>query len=130
MSLKIQALQGAGKNGKLNEEWIVVANEGDTPFNADGCSITAAKGSARPRIVAPLPAGVIFQPKEICRLITGGSGKKSHGEAPEEEKIRNVFLFQKATYLDRPGTVVRLMNRQREICKTTYQPDSPAGMAT
>ena len=129
MPLKIDVLNGAGKNGKLNEEWLVITNEGDNPFNADGCSITAARGSARPRIVATLPAGVLFQPKEVCRLVTGSSGKKSHGEAPLEEKIRNIFLFQKATFLERPGTVVRLMNRQLEICKATYQPDSPSGIA-
>ena len=130
MSLVIKALNGPGKSGKLNEEWMVIANEGDNPFNADGCSITTGRGSGRPRIVATLPAGVHFQPREVCRLVTGSSGKKSHGEAPHEDQIRNIFLFQKAGYLDRPGTVVRLMSRQREICKATFQPASPAGLAT
>lgn len=121
MSLKIQALHGASAKGKLNEEWMVVANESEGPFNADGCSITVAKGAARPRVFTTLKAGLIFQPNEVVRLVSGSSGKKSHGEAPEEEGIRNVFLFLKAGYLDRAGLKVRLTMRQREICSATFE---------
>lgn len=122
MSLKIQALHGASTKGKLSEEWMVVANESDGPFNADGCSITVARGAGRPRVFTTLKAGLIFQPNEVVRLVSGSSGKKSHGEAPEEDGIRNVFLFLKAGYLDKPGLKVRLTMRQREICDATYEP--------
>ncbi len=121
MSLKIQALNGASAKGKLNEEWMVVANESDRPFNADGLSITVAKGKARPRVFTTLKAGLIIQPNEVVRLVSGSSGKKSHGEAPEEEGIRNSFLFLKAAYLDRKGIKVRLTMRQHEVCSLIYE---------
>lgn len=123
MELKIQALSGIKEADQLNTEWIVVVNEGDTPFNTEGCSITVAKGTARPKLITTLQAGLIIKPKEACRLITGSSGKKSHGEAPVEEGIRNVNLFLKAPYLDRPGLVVRLMNRQLELCRAVFEPN-------
>ena len=122
MSLKIQALHGASAKGKLNEEWMVVANESDRPFNADSISITVAGGKGRPRVFTTLKAGLIFQPNEVVRLVSGSSGKKSHGEAPEEENVRNVFLFLKAGYLDKPGLKIRLTMRQREICSAAYEP--------
>ena len=122
MSLKITALQGASARGKLNEEWMVVANESDRPFNAEGCSITVAQGKGRPRVFTTLKAGLVFKANEVCRLVSGSSGKKSHGEAPVEPDVRNVFLFLKAGYLDRPGQQVRITIRQREICRATYEP--------
>ncbi len=128
MSLKIQALHGTTGEGKLNEEWMVVVNEGDSPFNAEGCSITVARGTARPRTVTTIQAGLIIKGKETCRLVTGSSGKKSHGEAPLEAETRNAHLFLKAAYLERAGLVVKVMNRQLEICRAVYDPEAPQGV--
>jgi hypothetical protein len=122
MTLKIQALSGSTEKGKLNSEWMLVVNEAERPFNAEGCSITVSRGSSRPRVVTTLKAGLIIQPKETCRLVTGSSGKKSHGETLTEEGVRNFHLFLKAPYLDRSGLTVKLMNRQREICRAVYKP--------
>lgn len=129
MSVKITALHGASAKGKLNEEWMVVVNEGDKPFNTAGCSITVGKGSARPRVFHTFKAGLIVQANETCRLVTGSSGKKSHGAAPEEEGVRNAYLFLKAAYLDRAGLNVRLTNRQQEICRAAYDPAADSGLA-
>lgn len=126
MTMKIQALSGASEKGKLNTEWLLLVNEGDRPFNATGCSITVSKGSgSRPRVVTTLKAGLIVQPKEVVRLVTGSSGRSSHGAAPEEEGVRNFHLYLKAPYLERPKLVVRLMNRQQEICRASYDPEQP-----
>lgn len=126
MTMRIQALSGADEKGKLNTEWLLLVNEGDRPFNATGCSITVSKGSgSRPRVVTTLKAGLILQPKEVVRLVTGSSGRSSHGNAPEEEGVRNFHLYLKAPYLERPKLVVRLMNRQQEICRAAYDPDKP-----
>jgi hypothetical protein len=129
MSLKIHALHGAGEKGKLNEEWIVIANEGDAPFNAEGCSISVGKGTQRPRTVITFQAGLVIKGKETCRLVTGSSGKKSHGEPPDDASVRTAHLFLKAHYLERAGLTVRLMNRQLEICRATYDPEAPNGIA-
>ena len=103
---------------RLNEEWLALANSGDAPFNTEGCSITVSRaGGGRPRIVTTLKAGLVIQPGEKVRLVSGSSGKKSHGDAPSEEGWRNVHLFLKGGYLDRPGLTVRLVSRQRELCR-------------
>lgn len=125
MTLKIEALSGIQEEGKLNTEWMVVVNESERPFNMEGCSIAISKGSAKARVVTTLKAGLIVQPKERCRLVTGSSGRSSHGETPVEEGIRNFHLYLKAEYLDRPSLVVRLMNRQHEVCRAVFDPAAP-----
>ena len=128
MSVKIKALHGLSEPGKLNTEWMVVINEGEAPFNAESCSITVAKGQARPRTVTTFKAGLVIKGGETCRLVTGSSGKKSHGDAPVEENVRNVHLFLKAAYLEKGGSVVRLMNRQLEVGKAVFEPDAETGI--
>ena len=124
MALKILALSSVAEAGKLNTEWLVLKNESDHPFNLEGCSITLAKGSSRPRQVTTFKAGIVIQPQETCRLVSGSSGKKSHGEAPVEDGVRNIPLFMKVSYLDKPGLTVRLMNRQQEVAKATFDPQA------
>jgi len=127
MTIKIETLSPAAEKGKLNTEWILLVNEGEGPFNTEGCSITTQRGKGRPSVASPLKAGLILQPGERVRLVTGSSGRGSHGAAPEEEGVRNFYLFLKAPYLDKPGLVVRLMNRQHEVCKATYEAKPAAG---
>ncbi len=67
-----------------------------------------------------LKAGLILQPSERVRVVSGSSGRGSHGTAPDEEGVRNHYLFLKAPYLDKPNSVVRLMMRQHEVCKATW----------
>ena len=83
-------------------------------------SVTKSAG-ARPRVVTTIKAGLVIQPGERVRIVSGSSGKKSHGEAPPEEGARNFFLFLKAGYLDRSGLLVRLSNRQVEVCRATFK---------
>jgi len=125
--IKIDALQAMPKGGKLNEEWIALSNVGDAPFNTEGCSISVARSEkSRPRVVTTVKAGLVIQPGEKVRLVSGSSGKKSHGEAPDEEGCKNVHLFLKAPFLDKKGLTVRLTNKQREICRTNYPMEAAA----
>lgn len=118
--LKIETLHGAPDKDKLNEEWLELLNEGDAPFNTEGCAISVAKTSgARPRQVTTIKAGLVIQPGERVRLVTGSSGKKSHGDPPGDD-VRNFHLFLKVPYLDRPGLTVRLANRQLEVCRGIF----------
>ncbi len=128
MSVKIKALHSLSEPGKLNTEWMVVVNDGEAAFNAESCSITVAKGQARPRTVTTFKAGLVIKGGETCRLVTGSSGKKSHGEAPVEESVRNVHLFLKVPYLEKSGMVVRLMNRQLELGKAVFEPEAAGGI--
>ena len=119
-NIKIDQLHAASDKDKLNEEWIELVNEGDAPFNAEGCSISVARSaSARPRAVTTIKAGLILKGGERVRIVTGSSGKRSHGDAPGDD-LRNFHLFLKAPYLDRSGLTIRLANRQVEICRATY----------
>ena len=121
MTLKIEALSAVSEEGKLNQEWMLLHNEGDRPLNLEGVSLAVSRGGqAKPRVVTTLKAGLIIQPDERCRMVTGSSGRSSHGEAPTEEGVRNFHLFLKVPYLDRHRITVRLMNRQHEICRASY----------
>ncbi|MCC6746742.1 MAG: hypothetical protein IT371_03730 [Deltaproteobacteria bacterium] len=116
--LKIEVIHAASHPDKLNEEWIELHNEGDAPFNGEGCSITVARGNGRPRVVTTMKAGLIIKPQERVRIVTGSSGKKTHGEAPGGD-VRNFHLFLKAPYVESSDVTVRVVNRQLEICKAS-----------
>ena len=123
-AIKITATQATTDKKQLNHEWIELTNEGTTPFNAEGCMLTTAVGSGRQRDMTTLKAGVVVQPGERLRLVTGSAGKQSHGEAPSAEGVRNVHLFLKAPYLERPGLTLRLVNRaHQELCRAVHAPN-------
>ena len=122
-TLKITQMQGAPDKKRLNEEWIEVVNEGEAPFNTEACVVTTAIGGGRQRNVTTLKAGLVIHGGERVRLVSGSSGKKSHGDPPAEDGFRNFHLFLKAPYLERPGVIVRLVNRQHsELCRATFDP--------
>ena len=125
--IKLTSLCRAPSKKELNSEWIELVNESETPFNGEGCSITviAKQSKGRPRQVTTIKAGFVMKPNERVRLITGSPGKSSQGEAPTEEGgVRNHHLFLKAPYLDLPGALVRLVNRQQvELCRAVLAAD-------
>lgn len=123
IKLKVVGLSAAPDKKKLNSEWIEIHNEGDQPFNGEGCSITVVPKNAktRPRTVTSIKAGLIIQPNEHVRLVSGSPGKKSQGEAPAEEGARNYHLFLKMPYLDKKNLLVRLVNKQLvELCRIVH----------
>lgn len=121
LNLKIEDLHKAPEKGQLNQEWLVLINDGEKVFNGEGCFITVAKNAtARPRVVTTLKAGLIVQPKEKVRLVAGSPGKKSQGDPPQEEGMRNFHLFLKAPFLDSPTVVIRLVKGQMELCQAVY----------
>ena len=119
--LKITQLNGTTEKKRLNEEWIEIVHEGEGTFNTEGCAITTAMGGGRQRNVTTLKAGLVVHAGERVRLVSGSSGKKSHGDPPSEEGVRNFHLYLKVPYLERPGVIVRLVNQQHsEVCQATY----------
>lgn len=121
-TLKITEIATASHKKHLNEEWLELLNEGDAPFNGEGCALTVARGGGRPRTVTTLKAGLVVHPGERVRLVSGSPGKASHGQPPEAPDVRNFHLFLKAPYLDRPGLTVRLVNQQHtEICRGVHR---------
>lgn len=121
--LKVVGLSAAPNKKQLNSEWIEIHNEGEQAFNGEGCAITVMPKNAkgRPRTVTSIKAGLIIQPGEHVRLISGSPGKKSQGDPPEEEGKRNYHLFLKVPYLDKKNLLVRLVNRQQvELCRVVH----------
>jgi hypothetical protein len=128
MTIKIQALSGVRDKGKLNQEWLLVVNESQQPFNMAGCSITVSRKGGRPTVATTIKAGLVLQGGERCRLVSGSSGKKSHGETLEEEGVRNFHLYLKAPYLERTGATIRLTSRQRELARAVFDPGAEDGI--
>jgi len=126
--LKLDTLTRAPKSKLVNREWLVLTNEGDAPFNTEGCSVTAGRPGTkgRPRTITTLKAGLIIKAGERVRLVTGSPGKSSQGDPPaEEEGLQNYHLFLKMPYLDKPPLIIRLVNRQQvELCRTTLTKDA------
>lgn len=120
-TLKITQMHPASDKKRLNEEWLELINEGEAPFNTEACALTTAIGGGRQRDVTTIKAGLVVHAGERVRLVSGSSGKKSHGDPPAEEGVRNFHLFLKVPYLDRPGVTVRLVNRQRsELSRAVF----------
>ena len=132
LKLAIEGLQGASDKRKLNEEWLALFNAGDVPFNAEGCSISVAKGpNARPRPITTLKAGLVVKPGERVRLVSGSAAKKSQGEVPaEKEGLRNFYLLLKVPYLEKSGIVVKVGHGQHELCRATFDPKGEQGISS
>ena len=76
----------------------------------------------RARTVTTLKAGLVIQPKERVRIVSGSAGKKSQGKPPEENEVRNFYLFMKVPYLTKPGSLFRLVTKQGvEVCQAAVE---------
>ena len=95
------------------------------------CSLSTTRGTGKPRgSLGTLDPGFTFGPGEKVRVITGNSGKKAHGKAPEKKGIANYYLFLGAPLLLRgAGTVVVFSLRSHEICRAEFDPKSKTGIA-
>jgi hypothetical protein len=127
LKLVIGEMHPASDAKLLNEEWLFLHNQGDTPFNTAGCSLAVANSpNARPRVITTLKAGLVLKPGVRVRLISGSAAKKSYGEAPaEEEGLRNFYLMLKAPYLEKPGLIVSVAQGQHHHCRATFDAKPP-----
>jgi hypothetical protein len=127
MKLRIAELH-ACDGGKLNDEWLVLENVGDTPFSTRNCALRVARrGSRRRRELGTIDPGFVLAPGDTVRIITGNPAKKSHGEAPADS-VTNYNLFLGAPYLE-PGVVVSLALRSHELASAEFDPDAERGVA-
>jgi hypothetical protein len=130
MDLKIVEIHPAESSKALNTEWFVVENVGDSVFNTKNCTLGATRGAGKPRgSIGTLDPGFTVAPGEKVRVVTGNPGKKAHGKAPEDE-LQNYFLFLAGTVVRGPGTVLVFSLRSHELCRATFDPESPNGVAS
>lgn len=130
MPLVIREIHAASRKEALNEEWFVLENTGDKPFSTAGCSIGVGKGKTpRLRILGTLDPGFTIAPGERVRVVTGNPSRKALGTPPpEEEGVKNYYLFMGAPLLSGSGSVIGVSLKQHELARATYDPEAPSGV--
>ena len=130
MAIRFVEIKASENPETLNSEWVVLENDGKTPFNTRGCGMTVGrKGSAKKSLLGIIDPGFILKPGERVRMCTGNPGTQSHGAPPaEEDGVKNYFLFLPKLYLNGPGTVLTLVLRGLDVSKATFDPGQPSGV--
>ncbi len=113
----------------LNQEWVILENDGKMPFHTRGCGMTVgARGSNKKSLLGVIDPGFVLAPGEKMRMCTGNPGTQSHGTPPEDD-VKNYFLFLPKAYLRGEGTVLTLTLRGLQVAKAEHDPAAPGGLA-
>lgn len=129
MAISIVEIHPAASPKSLNDEWIVVENQGDNPFSTRNCTLSVArKGSKKKRDLGTMDPGFKLAPGECVRVITGNPGRKAHGKPPKDE-IANYHLFLNAAVLAGAGCVVSLSLRSHVLASAEFDPEKERGVA-
>ena len=130
MDVRIVEIHAADSKKALNTEWFVLENTGDGPFTTANCSLALTRGSGKGRgSLGTFDPGFTMAPGEKVRVVTGNSGKKAHGKAPEEEGLENYYLFLGSPVLRGKGSVLVMVLRSLEICRAEFDPKEKSGIA-
>jgi hypothetical protein len=130
MAIRFVEIHASSDPELLNNEWVVLENDGKMPFNTRGCGMTVSrKGQKKRSELGVIDPGFVLKPGDKIRLVTGNPGTKAHGEAPPEDAIKNYFLFLPGLMLRGPGTILTLTLRGLPVGKAAFDPESPAGVA-
>jgi len=128
MAIRFVEIKASENPETLNNEWVILENDGKAPFNTRGCGMTVGrKGSNKKSMLGIIDPGVILNPGERVRMCTGNPGTQAHG-TPPEDGTKNYFLFLPKTYLKGAGTVLTLVLRGLDVSKAEFDPAQPAGV--
>ena len=131
MAIRFAQIKAAESAEALNTEWVVLENNGKTPFNTRGCGMTVGRrGSNKKSLLGIIDPGFILHPGERMRLCTGNPGTQAHGTPPPEDEVKNYFLFLPRTYVKGPGTVLTLVLRGLPVAKAEFDPATDTGLRT
>lgn len=129
MAIRFVEIKPADSTDALNTEWVVLENDGKTPFNMRGCGMTVGRrGSNKKSLLGVIDPGFVLQPGSKMRMCTGNPGTQAHGTPPAEDEIKNYFLFLGKPYVGSPGTVLTLVLRGLPVSKAEFDPTAPAGV--
>jgi hypothetical protein len=130
MAIRFVEIKASPDPETLNAEWVILENDGKTPFSTRGCGMTVGRrGSAKKSLLGIIDPGFVLQPGERMRMCTGNPGTQAHGPAPEDA-TKNYFLFLPKLYLaGGKGTVLTLVLRGLPVSKAEFDPDQPGGVA-
>jgi hypothetical protein len=131
MAIRFVEIKAAETAEALNSEYVVLENDGKTPFNTRGCGMTVGKrGSAKKSLLGIIDPGFVLQPGEKMRMCTGNPATQAHGAPPPEDTVKNYFLFLPRLYLEKgAGTVLTLVLRGLPVAKAEYDPAQASGLA-
>lgn len=129
MAIRFVEIKASESPETLNNEWVILENDGKAPFNTRGCGMTVGRrGTNKKSMLGIIDPGFVLQPGERMRMCTGNPGTQAHGPPPEDD-VKNYFLFLPKTYLAGPGTVLTLVLRGLPVSKAEYDPTAPSGVA-
>jgi len=127
MPIRFVEIKPADNAEALNTEWVILENDGKTPFSTRGCGMTVGRrGSNKKSLLGIIDPGFVLHPGEKMRMCTGNPGTQAHGAAPEDE-VKNYFLFLPKVYVS-AGTVLTLVLRGLPVSKAEFDPAAPRGV--
>jgi hypothetical protein len=127
MAIRFVEIKAAENADALNTEWVILENDGKTPFNTRGCGMTVGRrGSNKKSMLGIIDPGFVLQPGEKVRMLTGNPGTQAHG-TPPEDAVKNYFLFLPKAYVQ-GGVVLTLVLRGLPVSKAEFDPAAPLGI--
>jgi hypothetical protein len=130
MAIRFVEIHPSADPEQLNQEWVILENDGKTPFHTRGCGMTVGRrGSNKKSLLGIIDPGFTLAPGEKIRMCTGNPGTQSHGPSPSEEEVKNYYLFLPKTYLKGAGTVLTLTLRGLQVAKGEHDPAGPSGLS-
>ena len=128
MAIRFVEIKASDNPETLNAEWVILENNGKTPFNTRGCGMTVGRrGSAKKSLLGIIDPGFVLAPGERMRMLTGNPGTQAHGPGPEDD-VKNYHLFLPRLYLQGAGTVLTLVLRGLPVAKAEFDPAQPGGI--
>ncbi|HEY1547232.1 MAG TPA: hypothetical protein VGG28_05410 [Kofleriaceae bacterium] len=129
MAIRFVEIKPADSTDALNTEWVVLENDGKSPFNTRGCGMTVGRrGSNKKSLLGVIDPGFVLQPGAKIRMCTGNPATQAHGAPPPEDDVKNYFLFLGKPYVGEAGTVLTLVLRGLPVSKAEFDPASPGGV--
>ena len=131
MAIRFVEIKASENPETLNAEWVILENDGKTPFSTRGCGMTVGRrGSNKKSLLGIIDPGFVLQPGDRMRMCTGSPGTQAHGPPPAEDVVKNYFLFLPKTYLaGGAGTVLTLVLRGLPVAKAEFDPTKANGVA-
>jgi hypothetical protein len=129
MAIRFLEIHPSADPEQLNQEWVILENDGKQPFHTRGCGMTVGRrGSNKKPLLGVIDPGFTLAPGERMRMCSGNPGTEAHGKAPEDD-VKNYFLFLPKTYLKDAGAVLTLTLRGLPVAKGEHDPAAPRGVA-
>jgi hypothetical protein len=130
MAIRFVEIHPSSDPEQLNQEWVILENDGKTPFHTRGCGMTVGRrGSNKKSLLGIIDPGFTLAPGEKIRMCTGNPATQSHGPTPDETEVKNYYLFLPKVYLKGAGTVLTLILRGLQVAKAEHDPAAAGGLA-